>query len=39
MIDGQKTRDDANDAKLKVLVGYLTDTDQRLILHDKNTGA
>ena len=36
---GQKTRDDAKDATLKGLVGYIMGTNQRLILHAKNIGA
>ena len=34
-IDGQKNRDDANDAKIKGLVGDLIGTDRCLILHAK----
>ena len=37
--DGQKNRDDANDAKLKELVADLDTTNRRLIIHAKNTGA
>ena len=39
MSDGQKNRDDNNDARLKGLVGGLIVTNQCLILHAKNTGA
>ena len=38
-IDGHKNRDDTNYATLKVLVGYLIGTDQRLLLCAKNTGS
>ena len=37
--DGQKNWDDANDSKLKGLVGYLIGTNWLLILHAKNTVA
>ena len=37
--DGQKNRDDANDAKLKGLVGDIIGTERHLILCVKNTGA
>ena len=36
---GQKNQDDAKYATLKDLVGYLLDTDRRLILWAKNKGA
>ena len=35
----KKIGDDANDAKLKVLVEELEETDRRLILRAKNTGS
>ena len=37
--DGQKNRDDANDTKLKGLVGYLTGANWRIIPPSKKTGA
>ena len=37
--EGQKNRYDANDAKIKVLVGYLIGINRRLILRAKNTGS
>ena len=39
MCDGSKIHDDANDAKLKVLVDDLEASDHRLILRSKNTGS
>ena len=37
--DGKKIQDDANDARIKVLVKDLEALDRRLILHIKNTGS
>ena len=37
--DGQKIRDDVNDAKLRNLVVDLNSSDRRLILQSNNTGA
>ena len=37
--DKQKNRDDADDAKLKGLAGYLIGSDRRLILRAKNARA
>ena len=37
--DGQKIWDDTNEAKIKVLVKDLEETDHRLIIRTKNTGS